>query len=206
MASPVFSVVDSLKCTGCGLCERVCPAASFRMENGKAVIAGAECFACGHCMAVCSAMAVTVPLLSDPRRWFKTFSPDPAWLSWGEADTGDLVRLLMSRRSCRHYTDQPVDREQLLDLIKIAATAPSGRNVQPWSFTVIPSRGEMIRFGQKIMEFYEHLNRVSEKAWLRTLLKWCGNPQLSMYYEQYHDRIAQGIEEWKQNGRDRIFH
>ena len=205
MAS-IFPVVDSKRCTGCGLCEKDCPSANFRLENSKAVISGEGCFACGHCMAVCPAAAVTVPILSDTRHWFKTFSLDSSWLPWGETNVNGLVRLMMSRRSCRHYTDQPVDHEQILDLIKIATTAPSGRNVQPWAFTVIVSREEMVRFGQKIAGFYEHLNRVSEKVWLRTLLKWCGKPQLAMYYEQYHDRIAQGIKEWKQDGRDRIFH
>ena len=206
MAFPISVFVDAKRCTGCGWCEKVCPGGNLHLEGGKAVISGEECFTCGHCMAVCPVAAVTIPVLSDPRHWFKTFSLDPSWLPWGEANVDGLVRLMMSRRSCRHYTEQPVDHEQLLDLIKIATTAPSGRNVQPWSFTVISSREEMMRLGQKMADFYERLNRVSAKAWLRTLLKWCGKPQLAMYYEQYHDRIAQGLKEWKENGRDLIFH
>lgn len=42
-----------------------------------------------------------------------------------------------SRRSIRKYESTPVPREELRDLLRLAATAPSAFNVQPWRFVVV---------------------------------------------------------------------
>jgi nitroreductase len=51
----------------------------------------------------------------------------------------DLLEGIYTRRSVRQYTDQPVGREQLLEIIKAGTWAPSGRNNQPWRFVIITS-------------------------------------------------------------------
>ena len=42
-----------------------------------------------------------------------------------------------SRRSIRKYESTPVPREELLDLLRLAARAPSAYNAQPWRFAVV---------------------------------------------------------------------
>ena len=42
-----------------------------------------------------------------------------------------------SRRSIRKYESTPIPREDLLDLLRLAARAPSAFNAQPWRFVVI---------------------------------------------------------------------
>lgn len=42
-----------------------------------------------------------------------------------------------SRRSVRHFTDKPVDRELIELAIMAASTAPSGAHRQPWKFVAI---------------------------------------------------------------------
>jgi nitroreductase len=49
----------------------------------------------------------------------------------------DLLEGLYTRRSTRHYTNQPVEREQLLEVIKAGMWAPSGLNNQPWRFVIV---------------------------------------------------------------------
>ena len=49
----------------------------------------------------------------------------------------DLLEGIYSRRSIRQYTDEPVSREQLLEIIKAGMWAPSGLNNQPWRFTIV---------------------------------------------------------------------
>jgi nitroreductase len=176
------------------------------MVGGKAVVTGQRSLSCGQCAAVCPVGAITVANLDPDAHVFETFKMEANWLPWGKTDVAALVRLMASRRSCRRYTDRPVALEILRDLVKIGITAPSGTNCQRWSFTLVPSRQEMIAFGEKIAEFYHRLNRISERTWLRLLLKWCGKPELDDYYQNYHDRVADALEEWRRDGRDRVFH
>ncbi len=206
MERQVFTVVDPNRCNGCGLCVEICPSDTLSMVDGKAVVTGEHSLSCGQCAAVCPVGAITVTNLDPDAHVFETFQMDSAWLPWGKSDVAELVRLMASRRSCRRYIDRSVAPEILRDLVKIGVTAPSGTNSQLWAFTLIPNRKEMIAFGEKIADFYRRLNRVSERTWLRNLLKWCGKPELDFYYRNYHDRIAEALEEWRRDGRDRVFH
>jgi len=52
----------------------------------------------------------------------------------------DLLEGLHTRRSIRKYTDQPVTREQLREIIKAGTMAPSGLNNQPWRFVTIQNK------------------------------------------------------------------
>ncbi|MDR0616916.1 MAG: EFR1 family ferrodoxin [Synergistaceae bacterium] len=49
------------KCTGCGLCARICPEVNIEMADGKARI-GKDCQSCQRCVAFCPAGAICVPL------------------------------------------------------------------------------------------------------------------------------------------------
>jgi iodotyrosine deiodinase len=72
----------------------------------------------------------------------------------------DFYRFLDSRRSIREFSDQPVPREVIENIIKTASTAPSGAHKQPWTFCAI-SDGELkrkIRMAAEAeeKESYEH--------------------------------------------------
>jgi nitroreductase len=49
----------------------------------------------------------------------------------------NIVEAITSRRSVRAYRDTPVPRETLHELLRIAAQAPSGSNIQPWRVHVL---------------------------------------------------------------------
>lgn len=51
----------------------------------------------------------------------------------------DLTHVIHTRRSIRHYTDQPVPVELIDQLLEAATWAPSAHNRQPWRFVVISS-------------------------------------------------------------------
>ncbi len=51
----------------------------------------------------------------------------------------DLLEGIYTRRSVRQFTDKPVEREQLFEIIKAGTWAPSGLNNQPWRFVIIQS-------------------------------------------------------------------
>lgn len=46
------------KCTGCGICEKVCPSASIKIEEGKAVHIPGNCQTCLACVHACPAKAI----------------------------------------------------------------------------------------------------------------------------------------------------
>jgi nitroreductase len=49
----------------------------------------------------------------------------------------DAIEAILTRRSIRRYTDQPISPETVDELLKAAMAAPSAHNKQPWSFVVI---------------------------------------------------------------------
>ena len=54
-------ILDTVKCTGCGMCAEVCPHGVFRMADKKALIADkASCMECGACKLNCPAKAIEV--------------------------------------------------------------------------------------------------------------------------------------------------
>jgi len=74
------------------------------------------------------------------------------------------------RRTVREFSDRPVPRDIIETALKIANTAPSGANLQPWHFAVVSGleTKKKIREAAEIeeREFYEH--RASEE-WLAAL-------------------------------------
>lgn len=75
-----------------------------------------------------------------------------------------------SRRSIRYFSDKPVSREVIENLIKAASSAPSGAHKQPWTFCVVqdPEIKSAIREAAEKEEYESYNNRMSTK-WLEDL-------------------------------------
>lgn len=50
---------------------------------------------------------------------------------------------ILTRRSIRKYTDQPIDRKDLEEILEAGCWAPSAVNLQPWYFVAIQSKEEI---------------------------------------------------------------
>ncbi len=67
----------------------------------------------------------------------------------------DLLEGLQTRRSIRTYTDQPVTREQLREIVRLGTMAPSGQNNQPWRFVTVRDRVVLARLAN--LTKYSHI-------------------------------------------------
>ena len=81
-----------------------------------------------------------------------------------------LYESLRRRRTVREFSDRPVPRDIIETALKVANTAPSGANLQPWHFVVVTGKEakKKIRAAAEAeeREFYEH--RASPE-WLAAL-------------------------------------
>jgi iodotyrosine deiodinase len=72
----------------------------------------------------------------------------------------DLASLMARRRSVRHFSSAPVPREVVEDCVRVAASAPSGANLQPWTWVLVgdPEVRRSIRAAAEAEEraFYDH--------------------------------------------------
>jgi len=75
-----------------------------------------------------------------------------------------------SRRTCRDFSDRPVDREVIENIIMAASTAPSGAHKQPWTFCVVSDQSlkSRIRAAAEKEEQESYNGRMPEE-WLKDL-------------------------------------
>ncbi|MFD1319661.1 nitroreductase family protein [Micromonospora sonneratiae] len=87
---------------------------------------------------------------------------------------GDSVRAaqefadrMVTRRSVRHFSPNPVPDEVVAEAIRAAASAPSGANLQPWRFVVVtdPVRKRRLREAAEAEE-REFYTRRASADWL----------------------------------------
>ncbi len=193
-------------CSGCGVCVTACPTGTISMIEGKAAVCKEESISCGHCEAICPQGAVRVRAIDQEMSQYKTFTTENQWLPPGKYSTSELVQLMASRRSCRCFVGQPVERVMLEDLIKIGITAPSGTNSQAWTFTIMPTRKAVASFAEQIASYFKRLNIAAEKTMLRMFLKLIGKGELEAYYRGYYRKVKEALEQWQGAGKDRLFH
>ena len=81
-----------------------------------------------------------------------------------------LNNVIQGRRSIRKFSDKSIPKEVIDNLVKIAASAPSGAHKQPWSFCVVSSADykEKIREAAEKEEYINYNGRMSEE-WLDDL-------------------------------------
>lgn len=82
----------------------------------------------------------------------------------------DFYELLDKRRTVRDFSDKPVPKEVIENIIMTASTAPSGAHKQPWTFCVVadPKIKSEIRKAAEEEEYINYHGRMSDE-WLEDL-------------------------------------
>jgi len=83
----------------------------------------------------------------------------------------ELYDGLITRRSIRKYTSEPVSREILEELVKAGMYAPSAVNCQPWHYIVIDDRALFA----KIMEVHPYAKMLEDA---QSAILVCGDEKL----------------------------
>ena len=86
----------------------------------------------------------------------------------------DVLEAILSRRSIRRYTAEPVPEEVVDTLLKAAMNAPSGDNEQPWHFIVVTDRAIL----DAVPTFHTHARMMGEAP---VAIIVCGDPRLEKH-------------------------
>lgn len=84
--------------------------------------------------------------------------------------------LMDQRRSVREFSDKPVAKEVIENIVCTASTAPSGAHKQPWTFCIVSDAAikKQIRTAAEAEEKESYANRMSDE-WLKDLEKFATN-------------------------------
>jgi iodotyrosine deiodinase len=95
----------------------------------------------------------------------ETYNPDEM-----NVRSASFAGWMDKRRTCRDFSDRPLSREIIENIIRAASTAPSGAHKQPWTFCAIsdPEIKKQIRMAAEKEERESYEGRMSEE-WLKDL-------------------------------------
>jgi len=121
----VFSV-DSLKCTKCGVCVKICPANIIKFnEKGMPEMGEKDansCIKCGHCVLFCPSLANSLSFLKAEDL------VETECLAMPGKAAG--LNLLKTRRSTRCFKEEPISEEVLKEIFDAVRMAPTASNSQ----------------------------------------------------------------------------
>ncbi len=82
----------------------------------------------------------------------------------------EVLESMLKRRTVRDYSSKPVPYELIENAIRVATSAPSGANQQPWTFVVVsdPDVKRKIRIAAEAEEKDSYKRRMSQE-WLDAL-------------------------------------
>lgn len=121
--------IDAGKCVGCGACAGDCFPGALTMQGRTPQLSSpASCIGCGHCIAICPVGAVRDPDLPMEEAAAAVQPPVQA-----EA----LLEAMQFRRSCRHYTPEPLSAQEEQMLLTAGRYCPTAKNLQDTSFLLV---------------------------------------------------------------------
>lgn len=124
--------IDASLCVNCQKCMKGCPMGVFVPgENHPEIHPRRRCIQCMHCAAGCPRQAIGFEELSREE-------------IYPEMPQEPLERLLVTRRSVRHYREELPPKEVITRALNLANFAPSGKNQRAYHWTVVWG-GEQVR-------------------------------------------------------------
>ena len=191
--------IDYGKCSGCGLCVRVCKGAALFTKNGKVVVDQTRslgCLACGQCVTICPQACIFVEgrdlLPSD-------LVEMPA--SDSMADYAQLYTLLLSRRSIRDYQEKDVGEGVIQKILDAASTAPMGFPPSEVGVLVLETREKVAAFRADLFKALKKMSRTLSPVMVSLMRPFIGKESCDMLrgivipmMKIFMDRDREGID------------
>ncbi len=126
--------IDNDKCIGCGQCVQDCVFNSLKLVEQKAVLAG-KCIQCGHCVAICPEGAAA--LAEYDMRDVEELHGEELHGEDRMLEPATLLKAIKFRRSIRRFTEQKIERDQLINIIQAGRYTATGSNAQGCRFILV---------------------------------------------------------------------
>ncbi|BAX81074.1 flavin reductase [Labilibaculum antarcticum] len=80
----------------------------------------------------------------------KDIDGQPFVPNYSQRYENETLEVIHNRKSVRHFTDQPVSKEQIETLLRAGMAAPTAVNRQPWAFYVVTERETLDTLSQQL--------------------------------------------------------
>ncbi|MDR1964703.1 MAG: nitroreductase family protein [Planctomycetaceae bacterium] len=145
-------IIDRYLCVRCGQCIGACPARLFcrpTVNDYPATIENADeyCISCHHCLAVCPVQAISVAETNG------SMCLDFAKESIPRFE--HIATLARMRRSIRHYSDKPLEKQVIEQLLDVVRWAPSAKNGLPVKWLVINNRNKVLELEKLVAQWVQ---------------------------------------------------
>lgn len=149
-------IIDEKLCARCNTCSTVCVTGIIEKASFPAYPTIPDekvdyCIKCGHCESFCAQKALSLDFLLDEK--INTLA--------SRIEPYNLELYIKKRRSVRHFTSKPVDKETIAKLIDIARYAASGGNSQPVKWLVIFDPCEVKRIASLTIDWMRSIQNTS---------------------------------------------
>lgn len=135
--------IDKTKCIQCGRCIQDCSCYVLEFDECKIpkIAEGGEsrCMECQHCLAVCPTGALSI----------LGVNPDKSLNIEKDHHPENVLNLIQSRKSIRHFKQENLDKENLNKLKDMLPWIPTGCNDHRMLFTFIDDIDAMEKFKNK---------------------------------------------------------
>ncbi len=101
---------------------------------------------------------------------FTAFKQEKILVEESHVKSKNFLESMLKRRSVRYFSNKPVSKDIIQNILVVANSAPSGANKQPWIFCAIQNSGlkKQIRVAAEKEEYESYHGRMPEE-WLKDL-------------------------------------
>lgn len=159
--------IEKSLCIGCGKCIRGCPMGVFVPGTPTPEVhPRRRCIECMHCAAGCPKKAIRFAGMTEAE-------------VYPETPENPLEKLIMTRRSIRHYSDRLPDKAVIRRALDVANHAPSGKNQRAYRYTVVWGKGRVEKLRDDCLRLCTEFGEAPELPKLQAKgidLLTCGAP------------------------------